>query len=315
VALEYILMLKTDYICSQIMNIKYLYLALAPLILIGCENASDLSVPSQKFNPIAACLNTLPDPVRVEGGKAQIGSDRAYPEERPQRSVQLAAFEIDASEVTNGQFAIFVKETGFVTEAEKIQAGFNAPGGAVFSAPTVSNPSWWRFVEGANWKHPEGPESTIEGKAMEPVVQITLNDARAYAKWAGRRLPIEAEWEFAAKAGSETLFVWGNERAPAGQEKANTWQGAFPVQNTAADGFGSRASVGCFEPNTFGLYDMIGNVWEWTETEWSDEQSHVIKGGSFLCAETYCRRYRASARQAQEINFSTNHIGFRTVKI
>ena len=113
----------------------------------------------------------------------------------------------------------------------------------------------------------------------------------------------------------ETLFVWGNERAPAGQEKANTWQGAFPVQNTAADGFGSRAPVGCFEPNTFGLYDMIGNVWEWTETEWSDEQSHVIKGGSFLCAETYCRRYRASARQAQEINFSTNHIGFRTVKI
>jgi len=296
------------------MNIKRFCLAFAPIVFMGCENANDPLVQSQKLNPIAACLKSLPTPVRMEGGQTLMGSDSAYSEERPQRNVQLAAFEIDASEVTNGQFAKFVKETGFITEAEKTQAGFDAPGGAVFSVPTASNPSWWRFVEGANWKHPEGPNSTIKGRELEPVVQVTLNDARAYANWAGRRLPIEEEWEFAAKAGSNSLYVWGNERAPDGQEKANTWQGAFPIQNTSADRFGARAPIGCFEPNAFGLYDMIGNVWEWTETEWDDGQSHVIKGGSFLCAENYCRRYRASARQPQEANLSTNHIGFRTVK-
>jgi len=293
---------------------KYLYLVLAPVIFMGCENANDPLVQSQKLNPIAACLKSLPTPVRMDGGQTLMGSDSAYPEERSQRNVQLSAFEIDASEVTNRQFATFVKETGFITEAEKPQAGFNAPGGAVFSTPTASHPSWWRFVEGANWKHPEGPNSTIEGRELEPVVQVTLNDARAYANWAERRLPIEEEWEFAAKAGSNSMYVWGNDRAPDGQEKANTWQGAFPIQNTSADGFSARAPIGCFEPNAFGLYDMIGNVWEWTDTAWGDGQSHVIKGGSFLCAENYCRRYRASARQPQEANFSTNHIGFRTVK-
>ena len=296
------------------MDIKRFCLVLAPVVFSGCGNANDTLAPSQKFNPAATCLNTIVMPVRIEGGDTLIGSNRAYPEERPQRNIQLAAFEIDASEVTNGQFAKFVTETGFITEAEKLQPGFDAPGGAVFSAPTAKNPSWWRYVEGANWRHPEGPNSTVEGRELEPVVQVTLNDARAYAKWAGRRLPVEEEWEYAAKAGSDTIYIWGDERAPNGQEKANTWQGAFPVQNTAADGFGSRAPIGCFEPNAFGLYDMIGNVWEWTETQWGDGQSHVIKGGSFLCAENYCRRYRASARQAQEANFSTNHIGFRTVK-
>jgi formylglycine-generating enzyme required for sulfatase activity len=296
------------------MNIKRFCLAFAPIVFMGCENANDPLVQSQKLNPIAACLKSLPTPVRMEGGQTLIGSDSAYPEERPKRNIQLAAFEIDASEVTNGQFAKFVKETGFITEAEKLQAGFEAPGGAVFSVPTASNPSWWRFVEGANWKHPEGPNSTIEGKELEPVVQVTLNDARAYSNWAGRRLPIEEEWEYAAKAGSNSIYVWGNDRAPDGQQKANTWQGAFPIQNTSADGFSARAPIGCFEPNAFGLYDMIGNVWEWTDTAWGDGQSHVIKGGSFLCAENYCRRYRASARQPQEVNFSTNHIGFRTVR-
>ena len=296
------------------MNIKRFHLALVSIILMGCGNADNPLVHSQSYNPIAACLRTLPTPVRMEGSQTLIGSDSAYPEERPQRNVQLAAFEIDATEVTNRQFATFVNETGFITEAEKVQAGFDAPGGAVFSVPTASNPSWWRFVEGANWKHPEGPNSTIEGRGLEPVVQVTLNDARAYANWAERRLPIEEEWEFAAKAGSNSNYVWGNERAPDGQEKANTWQGAFPIQNTSADGFSARAPIGCFEPNAFGLYDMIGNVWEWTDTAWGDGQSHVIKGGSFLCAENYCRRYRASARQPQEVNFSTNHIGFRTVR-
>ena len=255
----------------------------------------------------------LPSSVRLEGGRISIGSNNAYLEERPERQVKIASFEIDTSEVTNGQFSKFVEDTGYITDAEKTQAGFDVPGGAVLSSPSTESPSWGQFVEGANWRQPEGPNSTIEGRDLDPVVQVTLNDARAYSDWAGRRLPTEAEWEFAAKAGANSLYVWGDERAPDGQEKANTWQGAFPFENTMDDGFGLRAPIGCFEPNAFGLYDMIGNVWEWTDTSWDDGQSQVIKGGSFLCAENFCRRYRASARQAQEANFSTNHIGFRTV--
>ena len=151
---------------------------------------------------------------------------------------------------------------------------------------------------------------------MDPVVQVSFNDAKAYAQWAGGRLPSEAEWEYAAAAGSDTHFVWGTERAPNGKEQANTWQGAFPIQNTLDDGYRLRAPVGCYEPNAFGLYDMVGNVWEWTGSTWGEENDaagYVIKGGSFLCAENYCRRYRASARQPQEAGLPTNHIGFRVV--
>ena len=295
-------------------KMKRFHLAFALIIIGGCEQSNAPLGQGENPSPLAHCLKTVPSPVRVEGGTALIGSNQAYPEERPQRNVNLSSFEIDASEVTNKQFSDFVSATGYVTEAEKPQPGFDVPGGAVFTPPSANNPSWWRFKKGANWKHPEGPESSIKGRALEPVVQVTLEDARAYAKWAGRRLPNEAEWEFAAKAGAESLYVWGEELAPEGQQQANSWQGSFPVQNTAADGFKSRAPIGCFEPNDFGLYDMIGNVWEWTDTEWGDGQSHTIKGGSFLCAQNYCQRYRASARQPHEANFSTNHIGFRTVK-
>ena len=256
----------------------------------------------------------LPSSVKLEGGSVIIGSNNAYPEERPERRAKVDSFEIDTHEVTNKQFSKFVEDTGYVSDAEKPQPGFDVPGGAVFSSPSAKSPSWWQFVEGANWQHPEGPNSTIEGRDLDPVVKVTLNDARAYSEWAGRRLPTEAEWEFAAKAGANSLYVWGDERAPDGQEKANTWQGAFPIENTMRDGFGLRAPIGCFEPNAFGLYDMIGNVWEWSDASWGDGQSQVIKGGSFLCAENFCRRYRASARQAQEANLSTNHIGFRTVR-
>jgi len=190
-------------------------------------------------------------------------------------------------------------------------------GGAVFELPTATNPQWWSFTEGANWRHPEGPDSSIEGKNLEPVVQVSLADAQTYAEWKGRRLPTEAEWEHAAKAGADTLYVWGETRAPNGEEQANTWQGAFPVKNTNKDGYFLRSPVGCYPANAYGLYDMIGNVWEWTSTP-SDITSggstqQIIKGGSFLCAENYCRRYRAAARQPQDADFSTNHIGFRTV--
>ena len=287
--------------------------AFATTLLLGCGNSVQSTPQGKEVIDRSMCLNVVPVSVRLEGGDVSIGSNNAYLEERPERQVKIASFEIDTSEVTNGQFSKFVEDTGYITDAEKTQAGFDVPGGAVFSSPSTESPSWWQFVEGANWRQPEGPNSTIEGRDLDPVVQVTLNDARAYSDWAGRRLPTEAEWEFAAKAGANSLYVWGDERAPGGQEKANTWQGAFPIENTMDDGFGLRAPIGCFEPNAFGLYDMIGNVWEWTDTAWGDGQSQVIKGGSFLCAENFCRRYRASARQAQEANFSTNHIGFRTV--
>jgi len=296
------------------MNTNRYFFALASILLLGYQNADKSTSQVQKLKGQSNCLEVLPVSVRLDGGSSSIGSNIAYPEERPEQKVTLGSFEMEASEVTNKQFSTFVEETGYITDAEKPQPGFDAPGGAVFVAPSATSPSWWRFVEGANWRHPEGPDTTIEGRDMDPVVQVTLNDARAYADWAGRRLPTESEWEYAAKAGAETLYTWGDERAPYGKEKANTWQGAFPIQNSSADGFELRAPIGCFEPNAFGLYDMIGNVWEWTDTAWGNGQSHIIKGGSFLCAENFCRRYRASAKQPQEANFSTNHIGFRTVK-
>lgn len=288
--------------------------AFATTLLLGCGKAEQSTSQGKELNDPSICLDMLPSSVKLEGGSVIIGSNNAYPEERPERRAKVDSFEIDTHEVTNKQFSKFVEDTGYVSDAEKPQPGFDVPGGAVFSSPSAKSPSWWQFVEGANWQHPEGPNSTIEGRDLDPVVQVTLNDARAYSEWAGRRLPTEAEWEFAAKAGANSLYVWGDERAPDGQEKANTWQGAFPIENTMRDGFGLRAPIGCFEPNAFGLYDMIGNVWEWSDASWGDGQSQVIKGGSFLCAENFCRRYRASARQAQEANLSTNHIGFRTVR-
>ena len=283
--------------------------------LMSCQDARQID------SPLSACLTDIPPPAMLGGGEAFIGYDSAYPEEAPVRLASIAPFDIDAAEVTNRQFSAFVSATGYVTSAEKPQAGFNLAGAAVFRPPSAENPSWWQFVPGANWRHPEGPQSNIKDRDLDPVVQVSFGDAAAYAKWAGRRLPSEAEWEYAAKAGSDTLYVWGHERAPRGHEKANTWQGAFPAENTAADGYLRRAPIGCFPPNNFGLYDMIGNVWEWTDSRFSQSQSvqsvgepiYTIKGGSFLCAENYCRRYRAAARQPQEAGFPTNHIGFRTV--
>ena len=253
--------------------------------------------------------------VELPGGRVAIGTNNGYPEEVA-REVDLVAFDIDVMEVTNAQFREFVTDTGYVTTAELPQPGIGKAGAAVFKTPSQNNPNWWQFVEGANWQNPEGPESDIIGKENEPVVQISLVDARAYAGWAGRSLPTEGQWEYAARAGRQSTYVWGEERAPNGEEQANTWQGAFPIRNSAKDGYHLRAPVGCFKPNDFGLYDMIGNVWEWTTTEYQQTRtpnSYTIKGGSYLCAENFCARYRAPARQAQEADFSTNHIGFRTV--
>lgn len=286
-----------------------LSLLLLPLcLLVACDN-------DQKTSELDSCELASIKTVSIPAGDILLGSKSGYPEESP-RLATVSEFDIDITEVTNDQFRQFVTETGYVTTAEKPQPGTGKVGGAVFKQPTAKNPNWWQFIEGANWKHPEGPNSSIDGRDNYPVVQVSLIDAKAYANWAGRSIPTESQWEFAARAGTESEFVWGDQRAPNGKEQANTWQGAFPIQNSKADGFNLRAPVGCYEPNGFGLYDMIGNVWEWTVSEYEFTRvpnSYTIKGGSFLCAPNYCARYRAPARQPQEVDFSTNHIGFRTV--
>lgn len=291
-------------------NIRFaVFLSLA-VLGAGCSETVETPASS-------TCLSLPKASVNISGGATRVGSNTAEREERPEREVVIDTFNIDATEVTNAQFRDFVSQTGYVSDAEKPQPGFGVAGAAVFTMPSATSPNWWRFVEGANWQNPEGPDSSIEGRESDPVVQVSYADAKAYATWAGRRLPTEFEWEHAAKGGSDTRYVWGEEKNPNGQQMANIWQGAFPVKNTNEDGYPLRAPVGCFPPNTYGLYDMIGNVWEWTDTQYRDtdgEPTYVIKGGSFLCADNYCRRYRASARQPQEAGFSTNHIGFRTVE-
>lgn len=283
------------------------------LVLSGCQNNSK--------DQGTSCLVDPPTTVSIEAANFRMGADRSYPEEGPARMVSVGDFNIDRTEVTNSQFAQFVKETGYVTDAEKLQPGFGKAGAAVFMVPDETNPNWWRFIEGAHWRKPEGDGSSIKGRGNDPVVQVSIKDAKAYAEWAGRRLPTQEEWEYAARAGSDTRFVWGEERDPDGKQMANTWQGAFPVENTQLDGHSLRAPVGCFSANGFGLYDMIGNVWEWTDSLYNETSKndtgdplYTIKGGSFLCADNFCRRYTGTSRQAQEATFSTNHIGFRTVK-
>ena len=295
-------------------------LGLAGILLAACEREEKTA--RKQAQEQAGCEATgriMSRKIALPAGSFTMGAHPAYSEEGPPRMVEVSAFDIDATEVTNAEFAKFIAATGYVTDAERPQPGFEQPGGVVFRPPTLENPSWWHFVAGANWRTPEGPgnrETTIETRPHEPVVQVSFNDARAYAAWAGRRLPTETEWEYAANAGADTQYVWGDERAPDGVEMANTWQGTFPIQNTQDDGYAKRSPVGCFPANEFGLYDMIGNVWEWTDTVAARtdlETVYTIKGGSFLCAPNFCRRYRAAARQAQEAGLPTSHIGFRTV--
>jgi formylglycine-generating enzyme len=276
-----------------------------------------------------------------------MGSQQFYPDEGPVHDAEVRPFAIEQHPVTNAQFSQFVVDTGYLTMAERpLEAALfpdlapedRKPGALIFSpTPGLVDLSdwrqWWSWSVGANWRQPFGPDSTIDGKADHPVVQVAYQDAEAYATWAGRRLPTEAEWEYAARAGSTATYAWGEEVKPGGKLMANTWQGNFPYQNTGANGWVGTSAVGSFPANDFGLSDMIGNVWEWTTTTY--QARHVVtlpccgptvrvpipdqttrktlKGGSCLCAPEYCLRYRPAARSPQSLDTSTTHIGFRCV--
>ncbi|OJW73939.1 MAG: gliding motility-associated lipoprotein GldK [Sphingomonadales bacterium 63-6] len=295
--------------------------------------------------------------VLLEGGRFWMGSDDHYPEERPCREVEIGPFEIDAIPVTNRQFARFVEATGYVTLAERApdpadypdaDPAMLRPGSSVFMPPSHlsmgMNPmQWWQFVFGADWRQPLGPDGANADLLDHPVVHIAHEDAQAFADWAGKRLPTEAEWEFAARGGLDrAAYAWGEELAPGGAMLANFWQGRFPLENSLLDGWERTSPVRTYPANPFGIYDMIGNVWEWCSDWYSDmpdrkspsccggedarAASHdpndpgrnfprrVLKGGSHLCAENYCRRYRPAARYPQTIDTSTSHIGFRCAR-
>jgi sulfatase modifying factor 1 len=273
----------------------------------------------------AALLATVPAPpagmVLVPAGTFAMGTDHGLDYEGPVHQVAVDAFFMDRYEVTNRDFSRFVAATHYVTESEKQGSS------GVFDPGTAR----WGAVKGADWRHPEGPSSSLAGRWNQPVVHVSWDDATAYAKWAGKRLPTEAEWEHAARGRREgALFVWGDELTPHGRYQANTWQGDFPERDRGDDGFTRIAPVGRFRPNDFGLYDMAGNVWEWTN-DWfapypaepgvvtnpagpPEGSEKVIRGGSWLCAANYCAGYRVGARQKTPPDSGLNNVGFRCVR-
>jgi formylglycine-generating enzyme required for sulfatase activity len=300
--------------------------------------------------------------VWIAGGAFHMGSDAFYPQERPAHLSVVAGFWIDAHPVTTADFLRFVDATDYVTVAERpvhpagypdADPGLLVPGSLVFRRPSKPVPlhdyrAWWSYVPGASWRHPEGPDGTLDGREHHPVTHVAFEDALAYARWAGKDLPTEAEWEFAARGGlHDAVYVWGDDFAPDGRMLANTWQGRFPWENLRLDGFAGTSPVAAFPPNGYGLYDMAGNVWEWTSDVFTPQhaRSHVkacctparadvaeprnidtarhapeaparrvIKGGSHLCAPNYCLRYRPAARQGEAVDTSTCHLGFRCVR-
>lgn len=335
--------------------------------MISCEQnlPSRLSVKNNDSLIVAGETGSTEGMVWIKGGEYMMGAadGEGRPDEYPQHKVKLDGFWIDITEVTNAQFKKFIDATGYITTAEKkpdweelkkqLPPGTPKPdesmlvaSSLVFTPPVLPVPlndvaQWWSWKEGADWKHPQGPGSTIEGKDNYPVVHISWYDAVAYCKWAGKRLPTEAEWEMAAKSGTDNKYTWGNEDPEKGKPKANTWQGSFPDKNTGWDQFNRSSPVKSFAPNGLGLYDMAGNVWEWC-SDWyrpdhysskkkmlvanpkGPESSYdpmeptipkkVVRGGSFMCHASYCKGYRVSARMKTSPDTGLEHTGFRCVK-
>ena len=365
-------------------------MACAALLLSACDSGagSNQAVAAEdvaKADTMASCTSSLParfatspdtaayqakelsreGMVWVEGGTFAMGAADAEgrPDESPQHQVTVSGFWIDATEVTNAQFAEFVEATGYITTAERapdweelkkqLPPGTPKPHDSLLvAASLVFNPpaqpvslhnaaQWWSWKKGADWRHPQGAGSSIEGKENFPVVQVSWDDASAYAKWAGKRLPTEAEWEYAARGGRKAqVYPWGNEAVEQGQPKANTWQGSFPDHNTGWDKYQGLAPVMSFASNKYGLYDMAGNVWEWCsdwyaadyyQTVASGESENpagparsfdpqeptvpkrVVRGGSFMCHDSYCKGYRVTSRMKTSADTGLEHTGFRCV--
>jgi len=332
---------------------------LTTVLLFGFILTSNLAAQYKKPYIKAAVKSVHQNMVYIPAGEFQMGGDnpQAFPDEYPKHRVKLDGFWMDCTEVTNVQFAAFVKATQYVTTAEKpinwdelqkqVPPGTPKPSveelkpaSLVFITPKNDNDYWWAMVKGTNWRHPLGPDSSIIGKDNNPVVQISWDDAQAYCKWANKRLPTEAEWEYAARGKLKNkLYPWGNESLDVGQSKANSWQGEFPYTNTNKDSYVKVSPVKSFAPNGYGLYDMAGNVWEWCN-DWYDAsyytavghevtnpkgpsvgydpeditaQKHTIRGGSYLCNDGYCSGYRNARRMKETADTSMEHIGFRCV--
>lgn len=287
--------------------------------------------------------------VWIPGGEYAVGSEEFYPEERPVHRVTIEGFWMDEHPITVAEFRRFVKATEHRTTAETAPSAEDfpdadpeqlVPGSLVFR-PTAGPvrlddyTQWWAWTPGADWRHPEGPDSSVDGRERHPVTHISFFDAQAYAAWAGKQLPTEAEWECAARGGLDgARFAWGDDELVAHRRQANTWQGEFPWQNLLDDGYFGTSPIGSYPPNGYGLLDITGNTWEWTVEEWTDNHApvsgaggccapagpssglhgrRVVKGGSHLCAPNYCLRYRPAARQGQTEDTSTAHLGFRCI--
>ena len=332
---------------------------LSGVLAAACGTKSDAPRATVQINSTAAPEPAPEGMVWIPGGTFWMGCDSCgMSDAAPEHLVSVEGFWMDRTPVTNADFATFVQATGYVTVAERpldpknfpgVPASMLVPGSAVFSATgravALDNPlQWWRYTPGASWKHPEGPGSGIEKRADHPVVHVAYEDALAYAKWAGKRLPTEAEFEFAARGGLDrNRYAWGNELIPGNRAAANIWQGRFPAKDSGEDGFAGTAPVTAFAPNGFGLYDVGGNVWQWT-ADWYradyyqtlvqrgaltrnpqgpadsfDPQEpgaakRVLKGGSFLCSEQYCARYLVGSRGKGEVTSGGSNLGFRLVR-
>ncbi|MCF8714723.1 formylglycine-generating enzyme family protein [Joostella atrarenae] len=354
---------------------RFLSIISIGILLIQCKENKNTSSEADKDNAANTKTSEKPSDIKapkgmvwIPGGSytqgARANDKFALKHENPAHPVSVNGFFMDETEVTNKEFAKFIKETGYVTVAERpieweeikkqVPPGTPRPhdsvlrpGSLLFKKTKNSVPNlydfsqWWEWKIGADWKHPKGPDSSIEGKDDYPVVHIAYEDAVAYCEWAGRRLPTEAEWEFAANGGlHDKMYTWGDDDSKL-TKNANTWTGEFPTENTEVDGFENKAPVKSFPPNSYGLYEISGNVWEWTQ-DWYNvnyysqvldkgevnnpkgatepynpnnpyAREKVIKGGSFLCSDTYCASYRISARMATAIDSGQEHLGFRTV--